>query len=323
MMHLYLLAITAIGGIALSGPVAAQNYPVRPVRIIVPFSAGGGLDIVLRPLLQKMTENVQQNFILDFRPGANGIIGTEMGAKSPPDGYTLLAATSGTITINPSVYAKLPFDVARDLAPITVVGNAPFVMVVHPSLAARNVREFVALAKRRPGELTYGSAGIGGSNHLGGAYFLQLTGTRMEHVPYKGSQPLMTNLMIGEVIMGFDSIMATVPWIKAGRLRAMGIAAEKRSPVAPEIPTIAEAGGPALIIGSFYGLLAPAGTPRDIIAKLRAEVVKALSNPELRDRYVSTGLDPVGNSPEQFTAEIRDDIARWGRVARAANVRAD
>jgi len=323
MMHLYLLAIAAIGGIALSGPVAAQNYPVRPVRIIVPFSAGGGLDIVLRPLLQKMTENVQQNFILDFRPGANGIIGTEMGAKSPPDGYTLLAATSGTITINPSVYAKLPFDVARDLAPITVVGNAPFVMVVHPSLAARNVREFVALAKRRPGELTYGSAGIGGSNHLGGAYFLQLTGTRMEHVPYKGSQPLMTNLMIGEVIMGFDSIMATVPWIKAGRLRAMGIAAEKRSPVAPEIPTIAEAGGPALIIGSFYGLLAPAGTPRDIIAKLRAEVVKALSTPELRDRYVSTGLDPVGNSPEQFTAEIRDDIARWGRVARAANVRAD
>ena len=323
MMRPFLLAFTVIGSITLSGPVTAQNYPVRPVRVIVPFAAGGGLDIVLRPLFQKMSESVQQNFIIDFRPGANGIIGTEIGAKAPPDGYTLVAATSGTITINPNVYAKLPFDVARDLAPVTKVGDAPFVMVVHPSLAARNVREFVALAKRRPGELTYGSAGIGGSNHMGGAYFLQQTGIRLEHVPYKGSQPLMTNLMIGEVIMGFDSIMATVPWIRAGRLRALGIAAEKRSPVAPEIPTIAEAGGPELMIGSFYGLLAPAGTPRDIIAKLHAEVVKALAIPELRERYVSTGLDPVGSSPEQFAAEIRDDTARWGKVARAANVHAD
>jgi tripartite-type tricarboxylate transporter receptor subunit TctC len=323
MLRPFLLAITAISSIVANGPVAAQSYPVRPVRVIVPFAAGGGLDIVLRPLFQKMSENVQQNFILDFRPGANGIIGTEIGAKATPDGYTLVAATSGTITINPSVYAKLPFDVARDLVPITKVGDAPFVMVVHPSLAARNVREFVALAKRRPGELTYGSAGIGGSNHMGAAYFVQQTGIRLEHVPYKGSQPLMTNLMIGDVIMGFDSIMATVPWIRQGRLRALGIAAAKRSPVAPEIPTIAEAGGPELIIGSFYGLLAPAGTPRDIVAKLHAEVVKALSIPELRERYVSTGLEPVGSSPERFAAEIRDDTARWGKVARAANVHAD
>lgn len=322
-MRLFLLALTAIGSVAGAGPVAAQNYPTRPVRVIIPFAAGGGLDIVLRPLLQKMSESVQQNFIIDIRSGANGIIGTEIGAKSPPDGYTLIGATTGTITINPNVYAKLPFDPARDLAPVTNVGSASFVMVVHPSLAARNVREFVALAKRRPGELTFGSPGIGGTNHLGAEYFLQTTGIKMVHVPYKGSQPLIVDLVGGHVMMGFDSIMATLPQIRAGKLRAMGIAAARRSPVAPEIPTIAEAGGPEFVLGSWYGLLAPAGTPRDIIAKLHAEVVNALAIPELRERYVSTGLDPVGSSPEQFAAEIRDDTARWGRVARAANVHAD
>jgi tripartite-type tricarboxylate transporter receptor subunit TctC len=322
-MRRLLLALTTIGGIAGTGPIAAQNYPAKPVRVIIPFSAGGGLDIVLRPLLQKMSESVQQNFIIDIRAGANGIIGTEIGARSPPDGYTLIGATTGTITINPNVYAKLPFDPARDLAPVTNVGSAPFVMVVHPSLAARNVREFVALAKRRPGELTFGSPGIGGTNHLGAEYFLQTTGIKMVHVPYKGSQPLIVDLVGGHVMMGFDSVMATLPQIRAGKLRAMGIAAAKRSPVAPEIPTIAEAGGPEFVLGSWYGLLAPAGTPRDIIAKLHAEVVKALAIPELRERYVSTGLDPVGSSPEQFAAEIRDDTARWGRVARAANVHAD
>ena len=322
-MRLFLLALTAIGSAAGTGPVAAQNYPARPVRVIIPFAAGGGLDIVLRPLLQKMSESVQQNFIIDIRSGANGIIGTEIGAKSPPDGYTLIGATTGTITINPNVYAKLPFDPARDLAPVTNVGSASFVMVVHPSLAARNVREFVALARRRPGELTFGSPGIGGTNHLGAEYFLQTTGIKMVHVPYKGSQPLIVDLVGGHVMMGFDSIMATLPQIRAGKLRAMGIAAAQRSPVAPEIPTIAEAGGPEFVLGSWYGLLAPAGTPRDIISKLHAEVVKALGIPELRERYVSTGLDPMGSSPEQFAAEIRDDTARWGRVARAANVRAD
>jgi tripartite-type tricarboxylate transporter receptor subunit TctC len=256
-------------------------------------------------------------------PRAGATIGTEIGAKSPADGYTLIGATTGSITINPNVYPKLPFDPARDLTALTNVGQTSFVMVVHPSLAAKNVREFIALAKRHPGELTYGSPGIGGTNHLAAEYFLQQTGTKLIHVPYKGSQPLIADLVGGHVIMGFDSIMATVPQIRAGRLRAMGIAATKRSPVAPEIPTLAEAGGPALVIGSWYGLLAPAGTPRDVLMKLHAEVVKALAIPELRDRYISIGLDPVGSSPDQFAAEIRDDTARWGKVARAANVRAE
>ena len=187
----------------------------------------------------------------------------------------------------------------------------------------RNVKEFIALTKRRPGEMTYGSPGIGGTNHLAAEYFLQQTGTRLIHVPYKGSQPLIADLIGGHVIMGFDSMMATMPQVRAGRLRAMGVAAAKRSPVAPEVPTLAEAGGPPLIIGSWYGLLAPAGTSRDILTKLHAEISKALANPELRERYQSTGLEPIGNTSDQFAAEIREDTARWGKVARTANVRAE
>jgi tripartite-type tricarboxylate transporter receptor subunit TctC len=266
---------------------------------------------------------VHQQFVIDIRAGANGIIGTEIGAKAPADGYTLIGATTGSITINPNVYPKLPFDPARDLIPISNVGATSFVMVVHPSLAVHNVREFIALAKRHPGELTYGSPGIGGTNHLAAEYFLQQTGTRLIHVPYKGSQPLIADLIGGHVIMGFDSMMATMPQVRAGRLRAMGVAAAKRSPVAPEVPTLAEAGGPSLVIGSWYGLLAPAGTSREIVAKLHAEVVKALAIPELRERYQATGLEPIGSSPDQFGAEIHDDTARWGKVARTANVRAE
>jgi tripartite-type tricarboxylate transporter receptor subunit TctC len=310
------------GSFLASSPVAAQSYPSKTVRVINPFAPGGGLDIVLRPLLQKMSETTRQSFILDSRSGANGIIGTEIGVRSPPDGYTLIGATSGTLTINPNVYAKLPFDPERDLAPVANVGNASFLMVVHPSLAARNVREFIALAKGRPGELTYGSPGVGSPNHLAAESFLQATATRLVHVPYKGSGPLMTDLRGGHVMMAFDSIMATVPHIKAGKLRAMGIAATGRSPVVPDIPTIAEAGGPEVIVGSWYGLLAPAATPRDIIAKLHAEVVKAIALPDLRERYVSMGLEPLGNSPEEFGVQIRADIARWAKVVRIANVQA-
>ncbi len=316
-------AAALLVGIAACCSSFAQNYPSKPVRVIVPFAAGGGLDIVLRPLLQKMSESMHQQFVIDVRAGANGIIGTEIGAKAPADGYTLIGATTGSITINPSVYPKLPFDVNRDLVAVSNVGATSFVMVVHPSLNVQNVREFIALAKKHPGELTYGSPGIGGTNHLAAEYFLQQTGTTMVHVPYKGSQPLIADLIGGHVIMGFDSMMATMPQVRAGRLRAMGVAAARRSPVAPEVPTLAEAGGPALVIGSWYGLLAPAGTPREIIAKLNAEITKALAIPELRERYQSTGLEPIGNSSEQFAVEIRDDTARWGKVARTANVRAE
>jgi tripartite-type tricarboxylate transporter receptor subunit TctC len=317
-----LAATLALAAAFAAAAATAQSYPAKTVRVINPFAPGGGLEIVLRPALQKITESTRQSFILDSRSGANGIIGTEIGVKSPPDGYTLIGATSGTITINPGVYAKLPFDPERDLAPISNVGLASFVMVVHPSLAPRNVREFIALAKNRPADITYGSPGIGSPNHLGAELFLQATGTRLVHVPYKGSGPLMTDLRGGHVVMAFDSTMATLPHIKAGKLRPMGIAAKARSPVAPEIPTIAEAGGPEVIVSSFYGLLAPAATPREVITKLHGEVVKAIAQPDLRERYVSMGLEPVASSPEEFGAQIHADIAKWAKVARVANVRA-
>lgn len=316
-------SVIFLAGCAAIAPAAAQSYPARPVRVINPFAPGGGLDIVVRPLLLKMGESLKQSFVVDNRPGAAGVIGTEIGAKSAPDGYTLIAATTGTITINPSTYAKLPFDPVRDLAPITSVGSASFVLVTHPSLAARNVRELVALAKRRPGELTLGSPGYGGINHVGGEYFSQLTGIRLTHVPFKGSFPMLVDIMGGHVMLAFDSIQATLPHIKSGKLKAMGIAAEKRSPIAPEIPTVAEAGGPVMILASWYALLAPAGTPREIIMKLHAEVVKALALPDLRERYVASGIEPVGSAPDQFAAAIREDLARWAKVARAANIRAE
>ena len=318
-----ILALTAALGFAAISPVAAQSYPVKPVRVINPFAPGGGLDLALRPVLQKMSENLKQSFVVESRPGAAGSIGTDMVAKSPPDGYTLIGATTGTITINPSTYAKLPYDPMRDLAPITSVGSASFVLVTHPSLAVRDIRELVALAKRRPGELTLGSPGYGGINHVAGEYFSQLTGVHFTHIPFKGSAPMLTDIIGGHVMLAFDSTQATLPHIKAGKLKARGIAAEKRSPIAPDIPTVLEAGGPAMVVSSWYGLLAPAGTPRDIVMKLHAEAVKALAAPDLLERFQAAGLEPMGSTPDQFAAAIREDFARWAKVVRAASIRAD
>ena len=316
-------AVALIAAVVLPAHLLAQTYPAKPVRVINPFAPGGGLDLVLRPTLLKVGDSLKQSFVVDNRPGAAGIIGTDIGAKSPPDGYTLIGATTGTITINPSTYAKLPFDPIRDLAPITSIGSASFVLVVNPTLPARSVRELIALAKRRPNELTLGSPGYGGINHVGAEYFAQLTGIRLLHVAFKGSGPMLIDIVGGHVMLAFDSMQATLPHIKAGKLRALGIAAEKRSPIAPEIPTVAEAGGPAMTLASWYGLLAPAGTPHEIVLKLQAEVVKALAQPDLRERFVASGIESVGNTPDQFAAEIKEDIARWAKVVRAANIHAE
>jgi tripartite-type tricarboxylate transporter receptor subunit TctC len=317
---IYLYSILA--ALILPFTAAAQSYPVKPVRVICPFPAGGGLDILLRAMLAKMSENMKASFVIETRAGANGIIGMDAGAKAAPDGYTLISGTTGTVTINPSVQPKMPFDVIRDIAPITNMGEAPFLLVSHPSLNARNVRELIALAKRRPGELNYGSPGVGGTNHLGAELFSQSAGIRMTHVVFKGSQPMLVDIMGGHVMMGFDSLQATLPHIKSGRLRALGIGSEKRSAVAPEIPTITESGGPAgFILGSWYGFFAPANVPADIMAKLHAEAAKALSNPELRERYLAMGVRPIGDTPEQFAATIRNDMARWAKVVRTANLR--
>ncbi|VTU15802.1 Argininosuccinate lyase [Variovorax sp. SRS16] len=318
-----LLSAFCIAAAMAALPARADTYPSRAVRVISPFAPGGGLDVVLRPLLQKMGESMGQSFFLDNRSGANGMIGIEAGVRSPADGYTLIGVTSGAVTINPNVYQKMSYDTARDLVPVVNVGSAPFVMVIHPSLPVHNVKEFIALAKADKGTLPYGSPGVGGTNHLGAEYFLQLTGTQMVHVPYRGSQPLMTDLVGGQVKMAFDSVMATVPFVRSGRLRALGIASAKRSPVAPEIPTLAEEGGPQFELSSWYGIMAPAGTPPEIIAKLNAEAVKALADPQLRKLYAGLGIEVVGNTPAQFAQQIKEDTAHWGQVAKTAHVQAD
>ena len=303
----------------------AQAYPAKPVRVIMPFAPGGGLELVARPILMRMSESTKQAFVLEFRGGANGIVGMEAGAKAAPDGYTLVTSTTGSHTINPGVHAKLPFDVNRDFVPITNFGEAPFLLVSHPSLSARNPRELVALAKSRPGELSYGSPGIGGINHLGMELFAQQSGgLRLTHVTFKGSGPLLIDVMGGHVILCFDSIQSTGPHIKTKRLRALGVASEKRTPVAPDIPTMTEAGGPAgFELISWYGISAPGGTPTDIIARLHAEAVKAMSNNEMRERMIATGVTPVGNTPAEFAAGIKADLAKWAKVARAANIRVE
>ena len=299
----------------------AQSYPLKPIRVICPFPAGGGLDIIVRALLQKMGDNMKSGFVIETRVGANGIIGMDMGAKAAPDGYTLITGTSGTVTISPNV-SKMPFDVTRDLAPITNMGEAPFLLVAHPSLAARNAKELITLAKKRPGELNYGSPGVGGTNHMGALLFSQLSGIQMLHVVFKGSQPMLVDIMGGHVMMGFDSLQATLPHIRSGRLRALAIGSEKRTPLAPEVPTMPESGGPAgFLLGSWYGFFAPAGVPQDVITRMHGESVKALTSSELRERFSGMGVSAIADTPEQFAVTIKNDIVRWAKVVKASNLK--
>jgi tripartite-type tricarboxylate transporter receptor subunit TctC len=319
--YLHYFTVASLGIFA--GAATAQSYPAKPVRVIVPYPAGGGLDMIVRPIVQRMADNTKQPFVIDNRSGANGIVGMEFGAKSAPDGYTLISATTGSLTINPAVHARLPFHPVRDFLPISNLGEAPFVLVCHPSLAVHNPRELIALAKKRPGELNYGSPGVGGINHLGMELFAQQSGgLHLLHVTYKGSAPLLIDVMGGHVMLAFDSIQATGPHIKAGKLRALGLGDLKRTPVAPDIPTLTEAGGPAgYRLLSWYGLFAPGGTPAKIVAQAHAETVKALREATLRERLIATGVTPVGNSPQEFAAVVQSDLAKWMKVARAAGVK--
>jgi tripartite-type tricarboxylate transporter receptor subunit TctC len=302
---------------------AAQGYPNKPVRVINPFPAGGGMDTLLRPLMQKLGESLKQPFIVDNKAGANGLIGSEMAAKAAPDGYTLLAGTTGALSMNAVMHSKMPYDPVRDFAPITNFAESAFLLSVHPSVPAQSVPELVALAKAKPGSLTYASFGVGSSSHLLMELFCMTAGVEMVHVPYKGSAPASADLLAGQVMMMFDSMQAHMPHARAKRVRVLGIAAPRRSPAAPEVPTLAEAGLAGVEGGSWYGLLAPAGTPRDIVDRLNAEMRIALGSPEMKQRLESVGVDAVGNSPAEFAAQIRNDIEKWGRVVRGASVKTD
>jgi tripartite-type tricarboxylate transporter receptor subunit TctC len=313
----------AFAGALITAGALAQSYPLKPIRVIVPTIAGGNPDFVARPVLQKMAESLKQAFVFDNRPGAGGIIGVEAAVRSAPDGYTLLFAARGHVVTPAALQEKLPYDATRDLTGISRLVDAPFALFVHPSLPVRSVRELVALAKARPGELTYASFGVGSSPHFTTEAFSTATGIRLLHVPYKGSAPAATALLGGEVMMGFDALQSTMQHLKTRRLRALAIGATHRVPVAPDIPTFIEAGGPDLTDSAWYGLFAPALAPREVVAKLHAEAVKALAVIEIRELFERAGMVVSGSAPEQFTQQVRDDIARYAKIARDAGMRAE
>ena len=306
-----------------SAAAESQPYPSRPVRLIVPFPAGGGADIFARLIGKKLGDGVGQQFVVDNRAGAAGIIGCELVARAAPDGYTLLMATTGTHTTNPAVYTRLPYDPVKDYAPISLVAESPFVLFVHPSLPVRNVKELIAFAKTRPGELTYGSSGVGSSSHLGFELFNTMAGIKGIHVPYKGLPPATADTIAGNLVMSWDSITASGPFIRAGRIRALGIGSAKRSALMPEIPTISEAGLKGFELGSWYAMFGPAGTSRETVRRLHGEIVKALAAKDVREQFAALGAEAVGGTPEELAAVVRRDLAKWAKVAREANVKAE
>jgi tripartite-type tricarboxylate transporter receptor subunit TctC len=302
---------------------AGAAYPERPVRLVVPFPAGGGADFMARALAQKLSAQLGQPVVLDHRAGAGGTIAAEVVAGAAPDGYTLVFGTVGTHAINVSLYAKLRYDPVKDFAPVSLTHLAPRVLVVHPSVPAKTVPELIALAKAKPGELTFGSAGSGGTNHLSGELFKSMAGIDIVHVPYKGSAPASIDLLGGRITMVFDSIVAWGDHIKAGKVRALGVTSLKRSAALPDVPTIAESGLAGFDVANWLGVLAPAGTPKEVIARLNAEIKVAMADPEMQRQLAAVGIDPAYSTPEAFAELIGADIAKWAKVVKASGARAD
>jgi tripartite-type tricarboxylate transporter receptor subunit TctC len=298
---------------------AQQDYPSKPVRVIVPSVAGGGTDSSTRIVASKLGDSLGQRVVIDNRPGAGSIIGTEMVAKSPPDGYTLLAAIS-SMTIQPSMQKNLPFDPVKDFAPVSVFVRLPNMLVGHPSLRPKNVRELVAFAKARPGQLSFASAGTGSNLHLCMEMFLSMAGLKMVHVPYKGASQAIADVAAGYVPLMVTNMITGTAQVKAGRLRAYGVTSAQRSAAAPDIPTIAEQGISGYEAVQWYGLMAPAGTPREIVAKLHKGVVAALQDKGVKDLFTASGAEPVGNTPEEFGALVKSEIVKWGMVVKAAGL---
>jgi tripartite-type tricarboxylate transporter receptor subunit TctC len=301
----------------------AQPFPAKPVRIIVAFPPGGGTDIVARLVSQKLSESWGQQAVIDNRAGASGVIGTEAAARASPDGYTWFMGTMGNLTVNQHLYQKMPVDPQRDLAALSQVVAVHFVMVAHPSLPARNVKELIALAKARPGQINYSSSGPGGAPHLSGELFKSMAGINLVHIPYKGSGPSFTDLLGGQVSLTCDSLVQAYPYIKAGKLNALAVLGSQRSTLLPDTPTVAESGVPGYELTNWFGLVVPAATPRDLITRLYGDVSKALAQPDIREKLHAMGADVVGSTPDQFAAFMRAETAKWAKVVRQANIRAE
>jgi tripartite-type tricarboxylate transporter receptor subunit TctC len=321
----FALAVAAAGALALA-PFAVQAqaaFPSKALTIIVPFSAGGTTDILARVVGQYMSKDLGQPVIIDNRAGAGGNIGAQMVARAAPDGYTLLMGTVGTHAINQSLYKKMAFDPIKDFAPLTRVALVPNLLVANPGQPYKNVKELIAYAKANPGKVTFASSGSGTSIHLSGEMFSQMAGVEMQHIPYKGSAPALTDLLGGQTAIMFDNMPSVIGHVKAGKLRPLAVTTPQRSPALPDVPTIAEAGVPGYSATSWFGLLAPANTPAPVIAKLNASILKALADPEVKKKMAEQGAEPHGEKPEQFAEFIRSETAKWGQTVKKSGATAD
>ena len=318
-MRLLVCLLTAL---AASG-VHAQTYPAKPLRIIVPFAAGGGADLVARTVGAKLTEALGQPVVVDNRTGAAGSIGAEIAARAPSDGHTLLLGSNGPLAINPSLYAKLPYDAARDFAPVALVTVMPFLLVTHPSLPVKSVKELVALAKAKPGELNYASPGSGSSTHLANELLKSMTGMSIAHVPYKGVAPAAADLISGQVQMMSGDLATLLPHVKSGRMRALAVTSARRSALLPQMPTVAESGVAGYDASGWFGVLVPAGTPPAVVERLNATIVKGVAAPDARERLGTLGGDVATGTPADFGAHLRTEAAKWGKVIRALGLKAD
>jgi tripartite-type tricarboxylate transporter receptor subunit TctC len=306
-----------------SASALAQAYPNKPIRLVVPFPAGGTTDIVARDVAVQLSKALGQTVLVDNRPGAGGNIGADAVAKAPPDGYTLLMGTVGTHAINVSLYAKMPYDAIKDFAPVSLCAAVPNVMVVYPGLAVKTVDEFIALAKKEGSALAMASSGNGTSIHLSGELFKAMTGTALTHVPYKGSAPAITDLLGGQVHVMFDNLPSSIASIRAGKLRALAVTSGKRSAALPDVPTLDEAGLKGFEASSWFGVFAPAGTPKDIVNRLSEEIQKATAAAELQERFKAQGATPIGSTPEAFATHVSAEIAKWATVVKASGAKVD
>ncbi len=316
-------ALAALFALAAGAAAAQANYPAKAIRYVVPFPAGGPLDIVARAIGQELTKAWNQPVIIDNRPGAGGNIGADLVAKAPADGYTILMGAVSTHAINVTLYSKLPYDPIRDFAPVTLITSVPNVLVVHPSLPVKNVKDLIALAKARPGQLNYASGSTGSAGHLAGELFDSMAGVQMTHIPYKGAAPAVIDLIAGHVSLMFDNLSSALPNIKAARVRAVAVTTLKRSPLLADLPTISESGLRGFDVSTWFGIFAPAGTQPDIVVKLNTEIVRILHTGEMRERLATLGAEPVGNKPDEFAAFIRTEIQKYAKVIKASGAKAD
>ena len=321
MIRIVSAVLLSAGLAGVAPPSQAQSYPSKPIRIVVPYPAGGTSDILARSIGQKLSESLGQPIVIENKPGANGNVGADFVAKSPPDGHTVLLADIGALAISPSVYPTLPFDPTKDFAPVTMVAYSPHILVVHPSIPVASVKELVALAKAKPGKLNFAISGVGGAPHLAGVEFALRTGIDWAYIPYKGGAQAIADVAGGQADVTLNGMLATYPLVQGAKLKLLAVSSARRMSAIPDVPTIAESGLPGFETGSWQGVVAPAGTPRDVVAKLNAEIGRIVTSPEMRERLGAQGADVRTNTPDEFATFIRSEMTRWAKVVKDANVK--